>query len=216
LARRLDMASDWYPRVLSQALLAKAQNYIQQMNDIGNNTSSQAELAELNSRLQQVITLAIQNASLATEINSRDSLNWANLGSTYENLIPLVAGAEEAAVKNYQQAAALEPTNAAIAFRIGAIAYNKQDIKAAEESLRKAVELNPNYSDAYYLLGLTLDKQEKRQEAVAQFEKVLFLNPDNAQVKKIIENLKAGKSILSGVAPSPIQTPEPEIPSAEE
>ena len=44
-----------------------------------------------------------------------------------------------------------------------------------------------------------------------QFQKIAELNPDNAEVKKIIENLKAGKVALAGIAPPPQQRTEAPI-----
>lgn len=52
-------------------------------------------------------------------------------------------------------------------------AAGKQD--AAETSLRKAIELEPESVDAYYTLGLALKAQDRRREAVEAFRKVLSL-----------------------------------------
>lgn len=52
-------------------------------------------------------------------------------------------------------------------------ASGKQD--AAEENLRKAIDLEPESVDAYYTLGLTLKAQDRRREAVEAFRKVLSL-----------------------------------------
>lgn len=52
-------------------------------------------------------------------------------------------------------------------------AAGKQE--AAEASLRKAIELEPNSVDAFYTLGLTLKKADRRREAVEAFRQALDL-----------------------------------------
>ena len=52
-------------------------------------------------------------------------------------------------------------------------ASGKQD--AAEENLRKAIELEPDSVDAYFTLGLALKAQDRRRETVQAFQKVLSL-----------------------------------------
>jgi tetratricopeptide (TPR) repeat protein len=52
-------------------------------------------------------------------------------------------------------------------------AAGKQD--ASEQSLRKAIELEPDAVDAYFTLGLALKAQGRNREAVQVFQKVLSL-----------------------------------------
>ena len=52
-------------------------------------------------------------------------------------------------------------------------AAGKQD--AAEQSLRKAIELEPESVDAHFTLGLALKAQGRNRDAVQLFQKVLSL-----------------------------------------
>ena len=45
----------------------------------------------------------------------------------------------------------------------------------AETNFRKAISLDPSSVEAYYGLSLTLKAQDRRQESIAGFEKVLEL-----------------------------------------
>ena len=47
---------------------------------------------------------------------------------------------------------------------------------------------------------------------VAVFKRILVLNPDNSQVKMILDNLEAGKSILEGI----VKEVPPVVPIEEE
>lgn len=52
---------------------------------------------------------------------------------------------------------------------------SKKDEDAAEENFRQAIALNPSSVDAYYGLGLVLKAQDRRQDAIQAFQKVVEL-----------------------------------------
>lgn len=52
---------------------------------------------------------------------------------------------------------------------------SKKDEDAAEENFRQALTLNPRSVDAYYGLGLVLKAQDRRQDAIQAFQKVIEL-----------------------------------------
>jgi tetratricopeptide (TPR) repeat protein len=49
----------------------------------------------------------------------------------------------------------------------------------AIEALSKTVELQPDYVEAHYLLGVAFEKQGNAQQALAAFQRSLQLNPNN-------------------------------------
>ena len=59
----------------------------------------------------------------------------------------------------------------------------------AEENFLKAIEVEPNYTKAYYNLGIVYLRQEKRDLAKKNFQKVLKLEPNNQQAKTNIDLL---------------------------
>ena len=77
----------------------------------------------------------------------------------------------------------------------------------------RAISLNANYSNARYILGLVYDAKQEKSKALDQFSKIVELNPDNEEVKKIIANIEAGKAPLDGivVGQPPVQETPPEI-----
>ena len=79
----------------------------------------------------------------------------------------------------------------------------------------RTIQLSPNYSNARYFLGLIYDREsEVKAKALEQFLIIAALNPDNDEVKKIITNLRAGRSALFGIvppAPAPQQRTEAPI-----
>jgi len=54
------------------------------------------------------------------------------------------------------------------------------DVNAAVESARRAVEIAPTMAEAHYQLGLVLAKREEWAPAAAAFDKVTELSPTNA------------------------------------
>ena len=65
------------------------------------------------------------------------------------------------------------------------------------------------------MLGLVLDKLGKKTEAKAAFQKLADLNPDNPDLKKILDNLSKNRPALEGITPSqpPVEETPPEIGS---
>ncbi len=109
-------------------------------------------------------------------------------------------------------------SDADVAFQLGAMLYRQADYANAVLELGRVVSMSPNHSNALYLLALSYDKTDKKDDAIEAMKKVVSLNPDNAQVAKILENLKAGKPALSGIgeeAPVAPVAPSPEGESPE-
>ena len=52
----------------------------------------------------------------------------------------------------------------------------------------------PNYANAQYYLGLSFARLSRWQEAQVQFEALRVTNPDNAEVKQILEALREEKT----------------------
>ena len=159
--------------------------------------------AERDSRIQNYVTTSINLARRATEVAPEDTLTWGNLGFIYQNLISIVDGVDKLSEDAYMKASELRPGDPVFAYRIGMLYLGKIDLLAqlvnakrataaqinpfakdaiqkAEENLRKAVELSPNFGLAIYNLGIVYDRQGKINEAVAQLEKIVAANSNQA------------------------------------
>ena len=100
------------------------------------------------------------------------------------------------------------PKSSEFAMELGRLYYQQENFDKAEESLRTSLDLNYQYANARYLLGLVLDKKGNRGEALAEFKKVQETNSDNELLKTIIDNLENGKSALSGINESEAENQE--------
>jgi len=118
-----------------------------------------------------------------------------------------IQGKIEEAIISTSNLVILSPQDAGLWFRLGLLHYKNNDMPKAESALSQAVLLNESYSNARYFLGLAYSVQNKNGEAIAQFERVVDLNPDNGEAKTILDNLKAGRPPLEGIVP-PEEAPE--------
>lgn len=86
-----------------------------------------------------------------------------------------------------------------LAYHLGLLYYNTEQFDKAKREFQRAVSLNENYSNARYFLGLLYDKEGNKQAAIDQFQHIERFNPENPDVKKILDNLRKGKSALEGL-----------------
>ena len=143
-AVNFDGGKDVYFRVLSQVFLLKT-------NEILNNQEMSQE--EQKNIFQQVVSAAEASATNAVQINPKDSLNWQQLGSVYENLVPFgVKGADQLAILNYQKTQALDPQNPQIPFFLGRTYFAMNNLDEAKKNLEKSLELKADFTPATDLL----------------------------------------------------------------
>jgi tetratricopeptide (TPR) repeat protein len=106
------------------------------------------------------------------------------------------------------KAAQLDPPQAGkYYYNLGAVYVNTNQSQAAETAFKKSIELDPNYADAYYQLGLVLigratvgadQKMVAPAGTTEAFQKYLALKPDGA-------NAEGAKALLESLG-STVQT----------
>ncbi|BBC26260.1 tetratricopeptide repeat protein [Pseudanabaena sp. ABRG5-3] len=118
-----------------------------------------AERAKLHQNKEELFRLAIKDYDKA--LNLRDDLTWA----LYDKGIALHYIAD----KQSDQLGSGEA---------------KSEYKDALENFDRAIQIDPEYEDAWYRRGLTLTKLERYEEAIANFDKAIEIttlkNPKNA------------------------------------
>ncbi len=100
-------------------------------------------------------------------------------------------------------------------FQLGLLYYQNQRYADARLVLERSITINPNYSNARYFLGLIYDKAGGREKALNEFQKILVLNPDNNEIRQIIQNLQSGQGALykiSPPSPAPEKRSQPPVP----
>lgn len=156
-----------------------------------NNPSVPLALARLDS-FSGNISEARKNIEKALTLKS-------NYTDAYFTLAQLEVSANNipAAIKSVESAAVVDPNNSGLYFQLGLLKYNQKDFTGATLALERAVSMVSNYANAKYFLGLSYYQIGKKEEAIKQFEDINSTNPDNAEVKLILSNMKDGKSLFS-------------------
>jgi len=145
-------------------------------------------------RVQLGISNAINSAVRATVLDSQDVSNWIIRGYVYRNLINTIDGAGDWAIKSYQQALTLEPTNPFIYTEIArtfmaatnlAINAKSQEqaatyLNSAINAYNNAIQLKSDYSPANFEVALAYDIQGKVDEAIAKLEAIKGSNLQDA------------------------------------
>ncbi len=145
-------------------------------------------------RIQQFIAASLNAGKTATDLSSRNVVNWELRGSLYREVAPLVADADAFAISAWQEAVALAPNNpkehvglarayVAQADRL-AVVIDGEDadlaaaasaervtaLTAAADALLTAQALKSDYTPAQYYLAQVYERQEKLADAVKSME----------------------------------------------
>ncbi|HBU06843.1 MAG TPA: hypothetical protein DEB09_02060 [Candidatus Magasanikbacteria bacterium] len=118
----------------------------------------------------------------------------ANYADAYTGLSSLYEGEKniDKAIGVYEKAVSIGFNNPEIFFNYGRLLYNRSqdnDRKLAEQLWLASVQLQPNYSNALYSLGLLYEGTGEYSKALEYYKKVDSLNPGNEDVKNKISSL---------------------------
>lgn len=90
-----------------------------------------------------------------------------------------------------------DPHKAAKDIEVGDFYFKRKNYRAAEDRYREALYYKDNDALATYHLAICLEKQDRPEEARAEYEnylKILPYGPDAENAKKAIDRLKAASS----------------------
>lgn len=122
--------------------------------------------------------------------------------------IQVASGQLDEALVSTQVALSLTPGEPLLHFQLGLLLYNAKNYTESIKAFEKAVELNKEYANARYFLGLSYARMGRNADAIAQFEELAKTNPENQEVAFILDNLVNGKSPFADAQPPITNTPE--------
>ncbi len=106
------------------------------------------------------------------------------------------------AIVSVEKILTVSPNDPNLLFRLGLLKYGIKDYVGAVKAFEQATSAIPVYANAKYFLGLSYEKLGRLEDAKRQFEDLARTNPENAEIKLILDNLKAGKDpFASATAP---------------
>lgn len=157
-------------------------------------------------QVAQLLQQAVREAQSATLLDPLDVQNWAVLAQIYQNMIGAVEEADQFAVQAYVQAIQNDPTNPALRVSVGGIFYNNEQYQNAFTVFDQAIQIKPDYQNAYYNAANTLTKLQAYTQATQYYNQLLQLmdsstedyakvNSEYEEVKKLAEEqIEATKS----------------------
>lgn len=123
--------------------------------------------------------------------------------------LALAEGDVDEAVASTQALVTFDPQNQARLYQLGVLEYARGSYEAAAAALARAVGIDADYANARYYLALAFDKLARPEDAKAQLEHVLTLNPDNVHVKELLAELEQGRTLDIGSPQTDPVVPEP-------
>lgn len=204
---------DFYFRVFSQTNLALANALAQTNKDkLAKDTQLQQTMYGL---IQQSITMGRN----ATTISPMTVANWQNLASIYRSLIGFGQNAESFSLLATQQSVALDSANPQEYIALGGLYYQLGQYDNAIREFQTAVNLKPDYANAYYNLGHAFEQKGDLKSALAQYQNVASLVPNDpkslqqikSEISTIQTKLGQGQDTANQSADNaqPIPTPTP-------
>jgi Flp pilus assembly protein TadD len=134
--------------------------------------------SEVRIKLGQYLTESGQPAkaiALLRETAGNDPDALIALGNAY-----VVAGRNADAARTFRHLLLLDPANALAYQNLGTAQLQAKDLKAAEDSLRRAVQLDPSLAGAFTALGVVLANTGRKAEAIEMLKRAAALGDDNA------------------------------------
>lgn len=188
--------SDVYYRNLSSALLMQARATIAE-------AAGKELTAEQRASVTNSVSVAVNAAKRATDLEPNNVSNWVVRGSVYRDVMSFVSGAEDFAAATFQQALLLEPNNPSHYVNLGRVhlvvadraralksAENAElattakqsetdQLAAAEKALMSAIQLKPDYAPAHYYLASTYERQGRLDDAVTRLAAIRNSQPND-------------------------------------
>ncbi len=142
-------------------------------------------------KISQLINQAVREAKAAVALDPDNAFTWLNLAQIYRQLTPILDKADEWTIQTYVQAIRLDRTNPKLRVELAGFLLNIGNPQEAIKQLNQAIQLKPNYANAYYNLSYAYKGLKQYPQAYLAMQKVLtIINPDTEEYSKANEELK--------------------------
>lgn len=151
----------------------------------------------------------------------------ADLAIAHYNLAVIASRMKDydSAIRSTTRAIQLAPSNLSFRYNLGLLYQERNgegDRAQAEGLYKQVLEANDRLIDVRLSLGLLYERENKRDAAMAEYEKILALIPDDertganvkqtrTQITQVIENLRSGKGNIP--AANSLSEPGPVTPA---
>lgn len=161
--------------------------------------------------IQVLLQQSITEGRTAVTLSPKSAINWEILSLLYRQIAGVAENALVFSLDSYGRAIFQDPLNPQLRVNVGGVYYAIQNYDMAIRFFTDAINLKPDYANAYYNLSVTLRDKGDLNNAQAMAEKVLTLvDKDSSDYTVANDYLTELKSkIGSGDANSGNQTLPP-------
>jgi len=129
---------------------------------------------------------ALEYFKKAIEIDPDYALAWSGLSDTYR-VMPTYTGISGSRIRPLAREAAekalsLDDSLAETHTSMGGTLTDENKFQEAEEHFKLAIELNPNYLQAYFWSGYNFNNSRRDQDAINRYRQALKLDPMSAPI----------------------------------
>lgn len=129
---------------------------------------------------------SIKNYSKSIELNPKNKVAYYNRALSFEKI-----GEFNKTIHDYNSAISIDPNNNSeldnklIFMNLGIIYGKLNQLDNAIYSLKKAVEIDDKYADAFYNLGYAYQLKGEHKIAIEYFDKAIAINPNEPNYKNL-------------------------------
>ena len=165
-------------RLLTQFYIYKTQQLISATSTASSTTE------ELQKQVLTSLNSAIASSKTAISIDENDFNNYISLGSVYGFSMNLDKqnkdGYYKSAKEAYTKALTLNPKNPSIPLTLAELQYSyDQNSSSTISTIKKSLEIKPNYSAAYYTLSQLAAQSNDRASALNYAKEAIQADPNN-------------------------------------
>jgi Ca-activated chloride channel family protein len=125
---------------------------------------------------------------LAPSVQAKGAPDWDDLLKKGNQ--QLAVGETDKAIELFQKTVKKYPQSAACHTALGRALKRRGKLSEAKAEFKCACEMESNYADAFYELGVLRESDKEWEPAAQAFSRYLELNPDSAQRKTIEDRIK--------------------------
>lgn len=141
--------------------------------------------------IQVLLQQSINEGRSAVTLSPRSSTNWEILAVLYRQIAGVAQNALVFSLDSYGRAIFQDPLNPALRVNVGGVYYAIQNYDMAIRFFTDAINLKPDYANAYFNLSVALRDKGDLNNAQAVAEKLLTV------LEKDSEDYKVGSNYLS-------------------
>ena len=180
-------------RLLTQFYLFKTQQLV---------SATSTEKEDLQKQVLTSLNSAIASSKTAISIDENDYNNYIYLGSVYGFSMNLDKQNKEGYYKNakeaYTKALSLYPKNPSITLTLAELQYSyDQNSSSTISTIKKSLEIKPNFSAAYYTLSQLAAQNNDRASALSYAAQAIQADPNNKEAYMQYGILTLNKKDLS-------------------